>query len=196
MCLWLFLEKMFPYGSLWTIISLMSSDLDISPRNGQNGAGAPGCSADGAQRAAGVNWLHGNHRVARQERGKVCFTWIRNDSQVSESFHRLNIHLCCIYTLCRKVWTWSVSSILWLTLLSAPCQVLLHREGCRRFCADWDEIHQSRNLQDDTDPPGKQEKIIFCWLKEADWPIMVVIFLLLNTLLKKIGDYGMVKVCL
>lgn len=49
------------------------ADLDVSPGDWQDGAGAPGGGADGAERAAGVDRLHGNHRVARQERCKVAF---------------------------------------------------------------------------------------------------------------------------
>ena len=47
------------------------TDLDVSPGDWQNGAGAPGGGADGAQRAAGVDWIHGDHRVAGQEGGEV-----------------------------------------------------------------------------------------------------------------------------
>lgn len=50
---------------------MICADLDVSPRDWQDGAGAPRSSADGAQRAAAVDRLHGNHRVARQEGGKV-----------------------------------------------------------------------------------------------------------------------------
>lgn len=32
-----------------------STDLYVGPGDGQDGAGAPGCSTDGAQGAAGVN---------------------------------------------------------------------------------------------------------------------------------------------
>lgn len=50
---------------------IICTDLDVNPGDGQDGTGAPGGGADGAQWAAGVDRLHGNHRVARQERGKV-----------------------------------------------------------------------------------------------------------------------------
>lgn len=45
--------------------------LDVGPRDRQDGAGAPRSGADGAQRAAAVHRLHGDHRVARQEGGEV-----------------------------------------------------------------------------------------------------------------------------
>ena len=50
---------------------IMKTDLDVSPGDWQDGAGAPGGGADGAQRAAGVDRLHGHHGVARQEGGEV-----------------------------------------------------------------------------------------------------------------------------
>lgn len=48
-----------------------NADLDVCPRDGQNGAGAPGRGADGAQRPAAVDRLHGNDGVAGQEGGEV-----------------------------------------------------------------------------------------------------------------------------
>lgn len=50
---------------------MICADLNVSPGDRQDGAGAPGGGADGAQRAAAVDRLHGDHRVARQEGGQV-----------------------------------------------------------------------------------------------------------------------------
>lgn len=53
-----------PPQMIWT-------DLYVGPGDGQDGAWAPGCSADGAQWAVGVDWLHGYHRMTREEGSKV-----------------------------------------------------------------------------------------------------------------------------
>lgn len=50
---------------------MICANLDVSPGDWQDGAGAPGSGADGAQRVAGVAWMHGNHRMAGQEGGEV-----------------------------------------------------------------------------------------------------------------------------
>lgn len=47
------------------------TDLDVSPGDRQDGTGAPGGGADGAQWAARVDWIHRDHRVAGQEGGEV-----------------------------------------------------------------------------------------------------------------------------
>lgn len=51
---------------------LICPDLYVSPRDRQDGARAPRCCADSAQRAAAVDRLHGDHGVAGQEGGEVC----------------------------------------------------------------------------------------------------------------------------
>ena len=50
---------------------IVCANLNVSPGDRQDGAGPPRGGADGAQWAAGVDRLHGNHRVARQERSQV-----------------------------------------------------------------------------------------------------------------------------
>lgn len=54
-----------------SVCAVICADLDVSPGDWQDGTGAPGGGANGAQWTAGVDRLHDNHRVARQEGGKV-----------------------------------------------------------------------------------------------------------------------------
>lgn len=160
----LFVSELFSDISCSFVTSpVICTDLDVSPGDWQDGAWAPGGSADGAQRAAAVDWIHGDHRVTRQEGGKVGLPVEEKMSVVRRNKDAVLtdcVHMLASLTvhLSPRHWWLFIIFIVLLTLQWDPCQVRLHREGCRRFCASWDETHQSHNLQDDTDPPGKKKK--------------------------------------
>lgn len=71
---WYIFSVIYEYNSCLRPPQMIWTDLYVGPGDGQDGARAPGCSADGAQWAAGVDWLHGYHRMTREEGGKVSLT--------------------------------------------------------------------------------------------------------------------------